>query len=162
MIRLGFIVAGAALAFGLQVAALAQAAPDLSGTWVFNQAKSGRGTAGNSPTVPFPSQLLVKQSPTELTVSTSTPRQADITAVYKLDGSKVAIAAPAGISETGAAKFEGANLVIASRRSFPSPAGEIVVEFKETWRLEGNALAIEKTRISDGESVTEKAIFEKK
>jgi hypothetical protein len=86
-----------------------------------------------------------------------------VSAVYKLDGSKVTVQTPEGISETGEAKLDGGNLLINSRRSFSSPAGDIVVEFKEVWSLTGNVLTIQKTRTQSGESTTEKsqAVYDK-
>lgn len=156
------IVVCAALVLAAHATALAQAKPDFSGIWLFNQGKSSPGTAGNAPDMPFPTEIVVKQSPTELQVSVSTVRQKPVTAAYKLDGSKVTLPMPSGISETGEAKFDGQNVVITTRRSFASPAGEMVVEFKEVWSVNGNVLTIEKTRTSDGESLTAKAAFDKK
>jgi len=155
------IVLGVALTLGVQAVALAQARPDFSGTWKFNQAKSSPNIAGNSPDLPFPSQIVVKQTPTELSVAGSSVRQQSSSAVFKLDGSKVTVQAPQGISETGEAKFEGTTVVITSRRSFPSPAGDIVADFKEIWSLSGNVLTIVKTRTQEGESTSEKAVFDK-
>ena len=155
------VVLGVALALGVQAVALAQARPDFSGTWRFNQEKSSRGIAGNSPNVPFPSEIVVKQSSAELYVASSSVRQASISAVYQLDGSTVTVEAPQGISETGAARFEGDTVVITTHRSYPSPAGEIVADFTEAWSLSGNVLTIEKTRTQDGESSTETAVFDK-
>jgi hypothetical protein len=149
------------LAVGLQAAAFAQARPDFSGTWRFNQAKSTQDIAGNTPIVPFPSQLVVKQTATELQVDGTSVRQQPTSAVFKLDGSRVSIKAPSGITETGEAKLEGPNLVITSRRSFSSPLGETVVDFKEVWTLNGSALTIEKTRTESGDSATVKAVFDK-
>ncbi len=140
---------------------LAQAKPDYSGTWKFNQVKSTPGIAGNTPNIAFPSQIVVKQTPTELSVQSTSVRQAPLSANYKLDGSKITVEAPKGITETGEAKFEGPNVIITSRRSFSSPAGDQVVNFKEVWTLEGNVLTITKTRVEDGESNTEKAVYEK-
>ncbi len=117
------IVLGVALALGVQV--LAQAGPDFSGTWRFNQEKSSSGIAGNSPDLPFPSTVVVKQSADELYVESSSVRQATLTATFKLDGSTVTLEAQ-GITETGTAMLEGATMVVATRRSYPSPAGEIV------------------------------------
>ena len=154
-------VAGVCLALALQAAASAQTRPDFSGTWRFNQAKSSPNIAGNTPIVPFPSQLVVKQTPTELHVEGTSVRQQPTSAVFKLDGSKVSIKAPSGITETGEAKFEGSSVVITSRRSFTSPLGETIVDFKEVWTLSGNTLTIEKTRIESGDSATEKAVFDK-
>jgi hypothetical protein len=141
--------------------AFAQARPDLSGTWRLNFDKSGPGVAGNGADVPFPSQLVITQSATELSVKRSSVRQAAFAAVYKLDGSRVNVEAPAGITETAEARFDGATLVIASRRSFPSPAGDIVVEFREILSVSGNVLTVKKTMTQDGESQTESAVYDK-
>ena len=155
------IVLGVVLALGVQATMLAQARPDFSGTWRFNQGKSDPSIAGNTPNIPFPSQIDAKQTPTEISVLNSSVRQQSVSAVYKLDGSKVTVQAPEGISETGEAKFDGAKLMITSRRSFSSPAGDIVVEFKEIWSLAGNVLTIEKTRTQSGDSSTQKAVYDK-
>ena len=155
------ILAGVCLALVLDTAAFAQAGPDFSGTWRFNQAKSSPNIAGNTPIVPFPSQLVVKQTATEVHVDGTSVRQQPTSATYKLDGSKVSIKAPSGITETGEAKIEGSNLVITTRRSFTSPLGETIVDFMEVWTLNGSALTIEKTRTESGDSATEKAVFDK-
>ena len=105
------IVLGVALALGVQAVALAQARPDFSGTWRLNVGKSGPNVAGNTPNIPFPSQIVVKQTPTDISVESTSVRQQPISAVYKLDGSKVTVKTPEGISETGEAKFDGGNLV---------------------------------------------------
>lgn len=150
-----------ALAAAPLAGALAQARPDLSGTWQLNYDKSGRGVSGNSPDVVFPSQLVVAQSPTELAVKVASVRQAPFSAVYKLDGSRINVQAPAGITETAEARFDGATLVITSRRSFPSPAGEVVTEFKEIWKVSGNVLTVSKTVTQAGEAQSESAVYEK-
>ena len=155
------IVFGVAVALGVQATTIAQTRPDFSGTWRFNQGKSNPNIAGNTPNIPFPSQILVAQTPTEISVESTSVRQQPVSAVYKLDGSKVTVQAPPGISETGEAKFDGANLVITSRRSFASPAGEVVVDFREVWDLAGSVLTIEKTRIQNGDTSTVKAVYDK-
>ena len=155
------IVLSVALALGGHAVTLAQTRPDFSGTWRLNVGKSGPNVAGNTPNIPFPSQIAVKQTPTEISVENTSVRQQSVSAVYKLDGSKVNVQAPEGIMETGEAKFDGANLVITSRRSFSSPAGDVVVEFKEIWSLAGSALTIEKTRTQSGDSSTQKAVYDK-
>jgi hypothetical protein len=149
------------LALGAHAVLLAQARPDFSGTWRLNQAKSSRAVVGNNPDIPFPSQIEVTQSPTDISVRSTSVRQQPVSAVYKLDGSKVNVQAPEGITETGEARLDGPKLLITSRRSFSSPAGDIVVEFKETWILDGGALTIEKTRTQSGESSTQKAVYDK-
>ena len=142
-------------------AMFAQARPEFSGTWRLNQAKSSRAIVGNTPDIQFASQLEVTQTPTEVAVVATSVRQQPVSATYKLDGSKVNVQAPEGIAETAEARFDSGNLVITSRRSFSSPAGDIVVDFKEVWSLSGNELTIEKTRTQSGESSTQKAVYDK-
>ena len=75
-------------------AVFAQSAPNLAGTWRLNFDKSGERVAGNGADVTFPSQMVIAQSPTELTVERTSVRQDPFKAVYKLDGSRVTVAAP--------------------------------------------------------------------
>ena len=142
-------------------AVFAQSAPNLAGTWRLNFDKSGERVAGNGADVPFSSQMVITQSPTELTVERTSVRQDPFKAVYKLDGSRVNVAAPEGITETAEAKFDGATLTITSRRSFSSPAGDTVVEFREIWTVKGTELSVRKTVTQDGSSDTETAIYDK-
>jgi len=146
---------------GVAPEALAQARPDFSGTWRLNVAKSNPNVAGNTPNIPFPSQIVVKQTPTDISVESTSVRQQPVSAVYKLDGSKVTVQVPQGISETGEAKLDGGNLSISSHRSFSSPAGDVDVEFKEVWSVSGSVLTIQKTRMQSGDSTTEKAVYDK-
>jgi len=141
--------------------AFAQSAPNLAGTWRLNFDKSGDRIAGNGADVPFPSQMVIVQTPTELTVERTSVRQDPFKAVYKLDGSRVSVAAPADITETAEAKFDGATLVVTSRRSFSSPAGDTVVEFREVWTVTGNELSIRKTVTQDGSSDSATAVYDK-
>jgi hypothetical protein len=155
------VAVSVALTLGAQAISIAQAAPDFSGTWRLNQAKSSRAIVGNTPDIQFASQLEVKQSATDLAIVATSVRQQPVSAVYQLDGSKVNVQAPEGIIETGEAKMNGTTLVITSRRSFSSPAGDIVVDFKEVWSRSGNELTVEKTRTQSGDSSTRKAVYDK-
>ncbi len=130
--------------------------PDLSGTWRVDPA------AGSSRELIFPTDLVITQSPTELAVERTSVRQGTISAVYMLDGSRVEVEAPSGITETAEASFDGAALVIASERSFSSPAGDIVVELREVWTVNGDVLTIERTETQFGESQTGTAVYEKR
>jgi hypothetical protein len=149
------------LALGADAVTLAQSKADFSGTWRLNQAKSSRDAVGNTPDIPFASQLEVKQTPTDISVLSTSVRQQPLSATYKLDGSQVNVQAPEGITETGAATLNASQLVITSHRSFSSPAGDIVVEFKEVWNVNGNVLTVEKTRTQSGESSTKQAVYDK-
>jgi len=159
--RMAFTTAVVIFGLTAPAGAFAQARPDLSGTWLLNFDKSGPEVAGNGADVPFPSQLVVTQSATELSVKRSSVRQAPFAAVYKLDGSRVNVEAPGGITETGEARFEGATLIITSHRSFPSPVGDTVVDFTEIWSLSGNVLTVKKTMTQEGESQTASAVYDK-
>ena len=158
------IAAGIAFALTLaaQTEAFAQARPDFSGTWRISQSKSSRNVFGNTPDIQFPSQLDVRQTGTDIEVTATSVRQQPVSAIYKLDGSKVNVQAPEGITETGQATLNGSTLVITSRRSFSSPAGDVVVDFKEAWTVNGNELTIEKTRTQVGDTPsTQKAVYDK-
>lgn len=155
------IAVSVAMTLGAQAISIAQAAPEFSGTWRLNQSKSSRAIVGNTPDIQFASQLEVKQSATDVSMVATSIRQQPVSAVYKLDGSTVNVQAPEGITETGQAKLDGATLVITSRRSFSSPAGDIVVDFKEVWSRSGNELTVEKTRTQSGDSSTQKAVYDK-
>ena len=155
------IAVSVAMTLGAQAISIAQAAPEFSGTWRLNQSKSSRAIVGNTPDIQFASQLEVKQSATDVSMVATSIRQQPVSAVYKLDGSKVNVQAPEGITETGQAQLDGTTLVITSRRSFSSPAGDIVVDFKEVWSRSGNELTVEKTRTQSGDSSTQKAVYDK-
>ena len=155
------IAVSVAVALTAQAISIAQIAPEFSGTWRLNQAKSSRAIVGNTPDIQFASQLEVKQSATDISIVGTSVRQQPVSAVYKLDGSKVNVQAPEGITETGEAKLNGTTLVITSRRSFSSPAGDIVVDFKEVWNRSGDELTVEKTRTQSGDSSTQKAVYDK-
>ena len=159
-VRATVFFAAAWLAFAVTPAS-AQSMPSLSGTWKLNFDKSGDRIAGNGAAVAFPSEMIITQSPAELSVERTSVRQAPFKAVYKLDGSRVNVTAPAGISETAEAKFDGATLVITSRRSFSSPAGDVVTEFREVWTVTGNLLTVRKTVTQEGDSETETAVYDK-
>src|ERR1051325_3686901 len=152
------IAVSVALTLGAQAISIAQAAPDFSGTWRLNQAKSSRAIVGNNPDIQFASQLEVKASASDISIVATSVRQQPVSAVYKLDGSKVNVQAPEGITESGEAKLNGTTLVITSRRSFSSPAGDIVVDFKEVWTRTASELTVEKTRTQSGDSSTQKAV----
>lgn len=157
------IILTVVLSLAVPAAAMAQGKPDFSGMWVFNQGKSGKETAGNSAVLPFASELEVKQQgATEITVASATVRQKPVTATYKLDGTPVKVEMTGGVTETSEAHLDGSNLVITTKRTFTSPIGEVVVNFKEVWSVNGNLLTIQKTRSSELDNVTATAVFDKK
>lgn len=149
-------------AVALVVPTLVHAQANFSGKWTYDQAKSGRGTAGNNPSVSFPTDLVIKHTPTEFDLETSTTRQEAVKAVYKLDGSEMTVpGGAAGVTLKGKARVEGDKLVIESTRSFSSPAGPIVNEFKEVYSVSGNALTVEKTQNIGGQHNVGTAVYNK-
>jgi len=153
----------AALTAVLAVPALtsAQAKTDFTGVWIYNQAQCARGTSGNSPVVSFPTEIHIKQSPGELQWEGHTVRQDSVTAVFKLDGTEVPMKGNEETTLKGKATMEGDKLVIVSSRSYSSPIGDIVTDYKEVYSLSGNVLTIEKTQSTGGVSNTLKAVYNK-
>jgi hypothetical protein len=138
-----------------------QGKPDFSGVWIYNQAQSGRGTSGNSPVVSFPTELHIKHLPGELQWEGRTVRQDPVSAVFKLDGTEVVMKGDPETTMKGKAVLEGDKLVITSSRSYSSPAGDIVTEYKEVYSLAGDMLTVEKTQSTGGISNTLKAVYTK-
>ena len=146
------------------VGSFAQAKPDFSGRWALNENKSDPGTsgAGGSTTgVAFTSYLTFKQSPTEVSLEKSGPRQDSIAATYKMDGVEVAVAGPSGIAIKSKAAWDGGTLVVTSTWSYSSPAGDISTDTTEVYSLTGDSLAVEKTQTSDGISYKAKGVYDR-
>jgi hypothetical protein len=161
MKRMFVVVVLTAVAVAAPSLIRAQAKADFSGKWTYDQAKSGRGTAGNNPTVSFPTDLVIKHTPTEFDLETSTTRQDVIKVLYKLDGSEVTHPGPSGVTVKGKAKMDGDKLVVEEKRSFSSPAGEITNEIKEVYSLTGNTLTVEKTMKTGGIENKGTAVYNK-
>jgi hypothetical protein len=128
-----------------------------SGKWHYNQAISGRAAAGIS----FPSELLMAQSLTELHVDASTMRQDLVTVLYKLDGTEVSVPGPGGIVTKARATLDGDKLVIVSKRTFASPAGEVTADIKDVYSLAGDVLTIQRQQTINGVSAAAKAVYDK-
>src|SRR5713226_9629665 len=154
-------VAVLAAAVAIPTLTRAQARANFSGRWTYDQANSGRGTAGNNPQVSFPTDLVIKQTPTEFNLETSTIRQDVITVAYKLDGSEVTVPAPSGVTIMARARMEGDKIVVDSKRSFNSPAGEIVADSREVYTVSGDRLTVEKTQTVGGVASSGKAVYNK-
>jgi hypothetical protein len=147
----------AALAIAALSHALAQAKPDLSGTWAFNSAL----TRPSDRTRAHYNTLVIKQTANELSVEGDSFQQHMPPVVYKLDGSESTSKDPAGTTRARAS-WQGDKLVIDSRRSFAGPQGEFVLDTKETWTLANGALTIERTQTpGGGQPVADRFAFTK-
>jgi hypothetical protein len=141
-----------------RASALAAAAQGtFSGVWHFNQSRSPRGRAGGTS---FPSQLVIGQTAIEVHIDALSERQDPIALVYRLDGSALTVPGPGAMSTTTKATLDGDKLVTFSERTFSTPAGDVVVGFKDVYSRSGNELTVERTQTVDGLEVTAKASFD--
>ena len=135
------------LALGLCAHALAQGTQNLAGVWALDtSANSGRGRGGGVPGFPLATQLVIKVSPTEVTVDSDTGSAQSIqTSVYKLDGSVTSVPGPLGWETTAKASWQGDTLAVTIRRTITGPNGPIGANVTDVYRVSGDTLAIERT-----------------
>lgn len=118
-----------AMVFAAAITAIAQAAPNFSGDWKMNIAKSDFGP------VPAPEELTraIQHKDPNLAIKTHQKgAQGDISTElkYTTDG-KPCMNKVNGSDSAGTAKFEGDNLVIESTREYQG----MQLHTKETWSL---------------------------
>lgn len=158
-------------ALALPVLSFAQAKADLSGTWKFDEAKSdpaggpgggggggGRGGGGRMGGG-TPSQLVIKQTATELTVERTLPNGTE-TAVYKLDGSESANKSGMGESRSKAS-WDGSNLVVTGKLAVSTPQGDFEIDTKDVYAVSGGVLTVTTTRTTPRGENTRKLVFNK-
>ena len=162
------LTAALLLSIALPTAVLAQAKTDFSGTWTFDEAKSdpaparagggggrGGGRMGGAPAT----AMTIKQTPAELTIDRTTAQGAQ-TVVYKLDGTESTNTIGMGAA-TSKASWDGARLVIATNQTVQGRGGEITIDSKETYSVQGNILTIETTRTTPAGAQTRKLVYTK-
>lgn len=126
----------------------AQGLASLAGTWKLDESAAGRGggRGGGVPGFPLATQLIVKVSPTQVTIDSDTgSARALQTFVYKLDGSVTSVPGPLGWDTTAKAGVTGDALTVTVRRSIAGPNGPIGANVTEVYRVEGQSLTIERT-----------------
>ena len=154
------VVVAPALALAAQGSTLA--GTDLAGTWAYNRVLSDPRTSGNSPTVAFYSEVVITEAADGFRWEGSTVRQDGMTVDYTLDGTEVEVPGQPGVTTKSKAVLEGETLVITSTRSFPSPAGDMVADFREVYSVDGDGrLTIEKTQKTAFTSATLKGVYER-
>lgn len=140
------------LAVGLLLfsAALAQAQghASLAGAWTLQQEPGGRGGRGGGiPGVPLATELVIKASPTELTVDSNTgSAQSMQTAVYRLDGTETSVPGPLGWTVKAKAAWKESALVVSTVRSIEGPNGPIGAEVVDAYTVAGDTLTIQRTQ----------------
>ena len=166
------LMAALVLFLALPQVTWAQAKPDFSGTWTFDEAKSdpaparagggggggggrGGGRMGGAPAT----ALTIKQTAAELTMDRTTAQGAQ-TVIYKLDGSESKNTIGMGPA-TSKAVWEGSKIVIATMQTVQGRGGEITIDSKDSYSVEGNTLTIETTRTTPAGAQTRKLIYTK-
>ena len=162
-----------AVAVAFVATTAAQAKTDLSGTWTFDEAKSdpaparagggggggggrGGGRMGGAPAT----AMTIKQTAGELTMDRTTAQGAQ-TVVLKLDGSesKNTIGMGPAVSK---AVWDGPRLVVTTTQTVQGRGGgEITINSKEIYSVQGNVLTIETTRTTPAGDQTRKLIYTK-
>jgi hypothetical protein len=165
------LMAALVLFLAVPHAAWAQGKPDLSGTWTFDEAKSdpaparaggggggggrGGGRMGGAPAT----AMTIKQSAAELTMD-RTMAQGAQTIVYRLDGSESKNTIGPGPA-TSKAMWDGNKLVVTTTQTVQGRGGEITINSKEIYTVQGNVLTIETTRTTPAGDQTRKLVYTK-
>ncbi|QQS32237.1 MAG: hypothetical protein IPM50_11225 [Acidobacteriota bacterium] len=146
------LFAAAFVMTAMAISASAQKAPDMSGTWMLDVARSKMAMPVESMT------MTVTQTEADLSVKTETKRApqtgveaprgggarggggfgGDSSYTYSLDGKdkNTQSEGPMGpIPVTLKAKFDGGKLKLSQTRNFDSPMGSITMVTKETWEM---------------------------
>ncbi len=147
-------VGALAIALGVATLAHAQASQALAGVWVLDDsaaAGGGRGDGGRGgggvPGFPLATQLVVKVSPTEVTVDSDTGSARSVqTFVYKLDGSLTNVPGPLGWHTTAKAAWDADKLVVTITRTIDGPNGPVGVNVTDVYSVSGEVLTIERTQ----------------
>ena len=166
------ILAAIAVAVALVATTAAQAKTDLSGTWTFDEAKSdpaparagggggggggrGGGRMGGAPAT----AMTIKQTAGELTMDRTTAQGAQ-TVVLKLDGSESTNTIGMGPAVSKAV-WDGPRLVVTTTQTVQGRGGEITINSKEIYSVQGNVLTIETTRTTPAGDQTRKLVYTK-
>jgi hypothetical protein len=143
----------------LSGALAAQGNTELAGTWTIDRGNTptGRG-AGVIAGIPIANTMIIKLSPTDVTMETDTGSgQSMQTFLYKLDGSTNAVPGALGWETKATAAWQGASLVVTTRRSMTGPTGPMGVEVKDVYSVAGDVLTIDRSM----GRVTQKLIYRK-
>jgi len=117
----------------------------MAGNWELDEAKSqtGRGRAGG----PGPSRLILKMSPTEVTVTSDTGvNRARETTVYKLNAPEHEVPGPLSWNSVAKSTWESDKFVATIARIIEGPNGPVRIEMKDVYSVDGDVLTIERTQ----------------
>ena len=142
-------VAMAIVLMAVAAPAHAQVNPALAGNWTLaeNDAAGRGGRGGGIPGVPLATEMIIKLSPSEVTIDTNTGSAQSIqTAVYKLDGTETTVPGPLGWTNKAKASTRDSTLVVSTMRSLEGPNGPIGAEVVDVYTVAGNVLTLERTQ----------------
>lgn len=170
----------------LSISAFGQKAPDFSGTWTLDAAKSQLDERSRVESM----TLTVAQTATELKITSATTRKAlptdapsgtgmgrgagmgrgfggDGTVAYSLEGKEtmVEVDGPNGkMPIKYKASLEGGKANLSSSRSVPAPTGEATITTKESWSLsaDGKTLTAVREQTTPRGSTSSTMVFVKK
>jgi hypothetical protein len=165
------LLAALVVCVALPPALQAQAKTDFSGTWTFDEAKSdpaparaggggggggrGGGRMGGAPAT----AMTIEQTPGALSMHRTTAQGAQ-TIVFKLDGTDSQNTIGMGPA-TSKAVWDGPRLVVTTTQTVQGRGGEITINSKEVFSVEGNTLTIDTTRTTPAGEMTRKLIYTK-
>jgi len=124
--------------------ARATAGPGMSGSWLIDRTRSGRGNfAGLAP----PGRLEIAQSATEMSIATDTGTENQLqTTVYRLDGSETEVPGPLGWETRARATLKDSTFAVTMKRSIDGPDGPLMFEIRDVYTLSGSTLTLERTQ----------------
>jgi hypothetical protein len=123
----------------------------LSGEWRL-MAQSARGNFAGYAT---PTNLRIKESPSEVTIAGNTGTENQMTAAtYRLDGSETIVPGPLGWDTRAKAVRKDGALVIAVTRMIDGPDGKLRFEISDVYRVENGVLTLERSQGSRTRKMT--------
>ena len=108
----------------------------------------------------FDPRVNINHTATDLQIQGITYHQFPDIIDYKLDGSEKTMTNESGVTKARATR-EGDTVVITSRRTFPSPAGEFSVDTKEVYSLVNGMLHVERTETTAARTTKRLARYKK-
>jgi hypothetical protein len=159
------------LVFGIALLALAVAAPNFSGAWIRDKAKSdpmgmgrpgGGGGGGQAPDVEV--TLTIKQDANSFETSTQRGDRPPRETKYTLDGKENTTTTQRG-STVSKSKWNGDVLVIEGVQKFTNQAGDAMeMKFKDEYSLSADGKVLTVTNTSSGPQGerTSKQVYNKK
>ena len=123
----------------------------LAGDWRI----AGTGGRGNFAGYSTPTRLTIQESAAEVTIDTDTGTENQMqSATYRLDGADTAVPGPLGWDTKANAARRDDALVVTITRTIDGPDGKLRFEIRDTYRVSGDVLTLERTQGSQSRKMT--------